>query len=123
MEQQEQALQKQTAQKETSHNQPQQQERRSFTGVALQALRDGGAVWELPRQSLEELAATVGNSNMLALTAMRTPEAELHQTQLLGAQPQTAVTEVPDTACPLMQASDLTAGTWPASAFDPAGLA
>lgn len=123
MERQEQTLQKQAAPKESSHKEPQRQEQRSFTGLALQAVLNGGTVWELPRQSLEDLAERVGNSAMLALADMRSPEAELHQTSLASPEPQTAAAEVPDMACQLQPASSLTAGTWPASAFDPAGLA
>lgn len=123
MEQQERAQQKQTAPKEASHKEPQQQERRSYTSLAVQAILDGSAIWDLPRQPLEELAERVGNSGMLALAAMRSPEADLHQTALAGAEPQTPATEVPDTACQLAPAADLTAGSWPTGAFDPAGLA
>ena len=123
MEQQERALQKQTATQESSHNEPQQREQRPFTGLAAQALLNGSAVWELPRQSLEELAERVGNSNMLALTAMHAPEAALHRTVLTGSEPQTPAAEVPDMACRLAPAANLTAGIWPAGASDPAALA
>ena len=123
MEQQERTLQKQAAPKESGHSEPQQQEQRPGISFAVQALRDGGTVWDLPRESLEELAGRVGNSAMLALSAMRTLEAALHQTVLTDTEPQTAATEVPDTACLLVSAADLTAGTWPASPFDPTGLA
>lgn len=123
MEQQERALQKQTAPQEPSHKEPRNQARRSFAGLTAQAILDGAAIWELPRSSLEELAERVGNSAMLALTAMRSPEAELRQTTLAGTEPQTPETGVPDTACQLAPASDLTAGTWPSGACDPAALA
>lgn len=123
MEQQERTPQKQTTPRESGHKEPQSQTRRSFDGVTAQALLNGAAIWELPRTSLEELAERVGNSAMLALTAMRSPEAELRQTTLAGTEPQTPETEVPDTACQLAPASDLTAGTWPSGACDPAALA
>lgn len=122
MEQQERALQKQATREETGHNEPQQQERRSFTGLAAQALLHGSAVWELPRQPLEELAERVGNSNMLALAAMHAPQADLRQTILTDTDPQLPAAEVPDTACRLAPAAELTAGVWPAGACDPAAL-
>ena len=122
MEQQEREQRKQTTSQETSHNEPQRQQR-SFTELAAQALLNGAAVWELPRQPLEELAERVGNSNMLALAAMHGPQADLQQTVLAGDVPGTAPTEVPETACQLAPAADLTTGAWPANAFDPAALA
>lgn len=123
MEQQERTLQKQTMPQESGHKEPQGQARRSFAGLTAQALLNGAAIWELPRTSLEELAERVGNSAMLALTAMRTPEADLRQTSLTGMEPRTPAAEVPDMDCRLAPAANLTAGTWPASACDPAALA
>ena len=123
MEQQERALQKQTAPQESSHSEPQRQARQSFTGLAAQALLHGASVWELPRQSLEDLAERVGNSSMLALTAMHGPEPDLRQTHMTGAESRLPALEVPETACQLHPAADLTAGAWPAGACDPAALA
>ena len=117
MEQQERALQKQTAPQEPSHK-----ARRSFAGLTAQAILDGAAIWELPRSSLEELAERVGNSAMLALTAMGMPEADLRQTSLIGMEPQTPAMGVPDMDCRLAPAADLTAGPWPSGACDPAAL-
>ena len=122
MEQQERALQKQTAPQEPSHKELQSQARRSFAGLTAQAILDGAAIWELPRSSLEELAERVGNSAMLALTAMGMPEADLRQTSLIGMEPQTPAMEVPDMDCRLAPAADLTAGPWPSVACDPAAL-
>jgi len=87
-----------------------------------QALLAGAPVWDLPQQSLAELAERIGNSEMLALTAMRSSEAELHQTSLSGSEPQVPAAEVPDMACQLLPAADLTAGIWPSSVCDPAAL-
>ena len=123
MERQEQTLQKQTATKETAHRDPQQKTQSGFTSLSLQAILDGGPVWDLPRQSLEELAERVGNSGMLALAEMRAPAADLHRTTLTDAEPMTEATVVPETVCALQPAADLTAGNWPTSTFDAAGLA
>lgn len=122
MEQRERALQKQTAPQEPSHKEPRNQAWRSFAGLTAQAILDGAAIWELPRSSLEELAERVGNSAMLALTAMGMPEADLRQTSLIGMESQTPAMEVPDMDCRLAPAADLTAGPWPSSACDPAAL-
>jgi len=68
------------------------------------------------------LAERMGNSAMLALTAMGMPEAGLRQTSLIGMEPQTPAMEVPDMDCRLAPAADLTAGPWPSVACDPAAL-
>ena len=92
-------------------------------GWAARALLAGANIRDLPHQSLAELAQSVGNSEMLALAAMRSSQAQLVPAELSGAEPQTAAFEVPQTDCLLSPAANLTGGTWPSAAFDPAGLA
>ena len=116
-------IQKTVQAEEQKHSEAARSQKSPGSSWVAQALLAGAPVWDLPQQSLTELAERVGNSGMLALAAMRSPEAELHQTSLAGSEPQTPAAEVPDMACRLMPAADLTAGAWPSSACDPAALA
>lgn len=108
---------------EQKHSEATRPDRSSGSTWAAQALLSGAPVWDMPRQSLAELVERVGNSGMLALASMRSGEAQTAQTVLTGSEPQTEAVTVPEIACPLAPVSELTAGTWPSGAFDPAGLA
>ena len=123
VEQQMQRTAQKTAPTEALDRESEQQKQTPSVAWAAQALLSGATIHELPRTLLAELAERVGNSGMLALAAMRAPEVTIQTAALTGREVHTEPTVVPKMACQLAPAADLTVGSWPSEAFDPAGLA
>ena len=100
-------------------------ERESLTtaGLAARAVLAGVPLWELPPDSLEELAGRLGNQEMAALLERRGPAAEETAFRLPPEELETAPFPVPEEPAQLVQPSaGLTAGEGMTAAFDPAGL-
>lgn len=78
---------------------------------------------DLGHESLLELARQVGNSGMLALENMLTPPAQTHVPDLSPGESTAPPFDVPESlACQTVSPPVLTAGNWPAAAFECAGL-
>ncbi len=91
-------------------------------GWAAQAILAGSRIEELPPQTLEELAAQVGNSAMLTLLSLRAKEPEQAQFTGLTDPADTPPFPVPALDCPTSEPSGLTEEPWSGEAADPMGL-
>ncbi len=123
MEQQEQTIHKaeeRRTEEQTASQAPRQ--RSPSPGWAAQAILAGSRIEELPPQTLEELAAQVGNSAMLTRLARRAKEPA--QAQLTARTDPAATPPLPGPAldCPTSEPSGLTEEPWSGEAADPMGL-
>ena len=83
----------------------------------------GVPLWELPPDSLEELAGRLGNQEMAALLERRGPAAEETSFRMPEGELETEPFPVPESPGPLLDAPQgLTAQESPGPAFDPANL-
>ena len=83
----------------------------------------GVPLWELPPDSLEELAGRLGNQEMAALVERRGAMAEEVSFHLPPGELETAPFPVPEEPAQLVRPpAGLTAGEGMTAAFDPAGL-
>ena len=94
-----------------------------FDALAARAVLAGVPLWELPPDSLEELAGRLGNQEMAALLERRGPAAEETAFRLPPEELETAPFPVPEEPAQLVQPpAGLTAGEGRTAAFDPVGL-
>lgn len=111
----------QPAPREREHRNP---ERERLTGPSLvaQAVLEGGSLWDLPPQKLEELAALMGNQGMVSLLEQQ--GLLLNEISFSLPQPvESTPYPVPEMGpVPVVQPPTLVSGEGAGRAFDPAGL-
>ncbi|MCC8157045.1 MAG: hypothetical protein LUC21_07780 [Oscillospiraceae bacterium] len=122
MEQQEQTIHKTEERRPKEQRTEQTTQWTGATNMAAQAILAGSKLADFPPNTLEELAARLGNSGMLALLSMGAKEPQQAHFFCPADAPDMTPYPVPVLECPAVEPSALTAGAWTGEAFDPSGL-